>query len=214
MKRVYIYRDKLEQNGKLITVENSLEELLNQVSLLFDLSLENLQLHSANNCKIHDIRSIRDEEKIYISASETALSVAAQSIENLSVCDAESSNVSDWITLNVGGKHFTTTRSTLLAKEPMSMLARMFAGNGENEYLMKPSARDATGAYMIDRSPVYFEPILNYLRHGEVILDSHVNPRGVLEEAIFYGMFKLSLSTYFSFYILISHNVCHNINQL
>ncbi|KAI8423130.1 hypothetical protein MSG28_014210 [Choristoneura fumiferana] len=91
MKRVYIYRDKLEQNGKLITVENSLEELLNQVSLLFDLSLENLHLHSANNCKIHDVRSIRDEEKIYISVNQTAASVAAKSIENLSVYDAGSS---------------------------------------------------------------------------------------------------------------------------
>ena len=33
----------------------------------------------------------------------------------------------DWIALNVGGKLFTTTRSTLTNKEPNSMLARMFA---------------------------------------------------------------------------------------
>ena len=33
----------------------------------------------------------------------------------------------DWITINVGGKLFTTTRSTLTNKEPNSMLARMFA---------------------------------------------------------------------------------------
>ena len=32
----------------------------------------------------------------------------------------------DWITINVGGKLFTTTRSTLTNKEPNSMLARMF----------------------------------------------------------------------------------------
>lgn len=31
---------------------------------------------------------------------------------------------SDWITLNIGGKYFATTRSTLTNKEPMSMLAR------------------------------------------------------------------------------------------
>ena len=37
----------------------------------------------------------------------------------------------DWITINVGGKSFTTTRSTLTNKEPSSMLARMFA-SGEN----------------------------------------------------------------------------------
>lgn len=33
---------------------------------------------------------------------------------------------SEWITLNVGGKYFTTTRDTLTKKEPMSMLARYF----------------------------------------------------------------------------------------
>lgn len=50
------------------------------------------------------------------------------------------------------------------------------------------SIRDPNGAYLIDRSPVYFEPILNYLRHGHVILDEGVNPRGVLEEAKFFGL--------------------------
>ncbi len=34
----------------------------------------------------------------------------------------------DIVELNVGGTHFTTTRSTL-SKEPDSMLARMFAGD-------------------------------------------------------------------------------------
>ncbi|XP_063369013.1 BTB/POZ domain-containing protein KCTD9 isoform X2 [Cydia amplana] len=188
MKRVNIYRNKSEQDGKLITVEDSLENVLSQAATLFQLSVDNVQLYSANDCQIHDIRAIRDEEKIYIGLSDEASSTVTKSIENLSVCDVEEKTVSDWITLNVGGKHFTTSRSTLLAKEPMSMLARMFAGDDDNEYLMKPSARDASGAYLIDRSSVYFEPILNYLRHGEVILDKHVNPRGVLEEAVFYGI--------------------------
>ena len=40
------------------------------------------------------------------------------------------------------------------------------------------SITDSTGAFLFDRSPVYFEPILNYLRHGQLILDNGANPQG------------------------------------
>lgn len=53
----------------------------------------------------------------------------------------------------------------------------MFA-EGENGYLMTPSNVDRNGAYLIDRSPTYFEPILNYLRNGQLIFDTNVNPEG------------------------------------
>lgn len=53
----------------------------------------------------------------------------------------------------------------------------MFA-EGENGYLMTPSNVDHKGAYLIDRSPTYFEPILNYLRNGRLIFDTNVNPEG------------------------------------
>lgn len=42
------------------------------------------------------------------------------------------------------------------------------------------SSVDITGAYLIDRSPRYFEPILNYLRHGQLVLDKDINPEGTL----------------------------------
>ena len=40
--------------------------------------------------------------------------------------------------------------------------------------------RDKHGAYLIDRSPEYFEPILNYLRHGQLIINEGINIRGKL----------------------------------
>ncbi|XP_017491992.1 PREDICTED: BTB/POZ domain-containing protein KCTD9-like [Rhagoletis zephyria] len=100
----------------------------------------------------------------------------------------------DWIRLNIGGKVFTTTRGTIVAKEPDSMLARMFDRNhktNEHQTLLVPGRQDETGAYLIDRSPDYFEPLLGYLRHGSLILDRHLNPAGVLEEAKFYGFYAL-----------------------
>ena len=147
------------------------------------------------------------------------------------------SNNGEWIMLNVGGKIFTTTRTTLCTNEPNSMLARMFGQrtnhlrhkdslNNNNHsddddkdptnetkaneqhhhchhYItasihqptttisLRPSPRDAQGAYLIDRSPEYFEPILNYLRHGKLIINHNVNVQGVLEEAKFYGIVSL-----------------------
>lgn len=177
MRRVYVYNNKSEGNGKLMAVEDSIETFKSQISLHFDIGKENIKLYSSNGCEIVDLRVIRDDEKLYLSLDTNSSESCETDNERI---------VSDWITLNVGGRHFTTSRGTLLAKEPLSMLARMFADEN-SVYLMNPSAKDSTGAFLIDRSPDYFKPILNYLRHGDVILDKHINPTGVLEEAVFYG---------------------------
>lgn len=48
------------------------------------------------------------------------------------------------------------------------------------EFRISPSIQDTSGAFLIDRSPAYFEPILNYLRHGELVIDTNVNAAGAM----------------------------------
>lgn len=190
MIRVSVFNNLDKSDGKLVVVEDTIKNLKSVISAQFSIADENFKLFSSNGCEINDLRVLRDNENVYLSLEGTEVSTSCDktkiSLENLRLAD-KLKTVTDWITLNVGGKHFTTTRSTLVAKEPLSMLARMFAGD-KNTYLMNPSAIDSSGAFLVDRSPEYFEPILNYLRHGDVILDKNVNPKGVLEEAIFYGI--------------------------
>jgi len=87
---------------------------------------------------------------------------------------------SEWIQLNVGGKILQTTRNTL-TKDQNSMLYRMFS-----ETSVWESATDPNGAYLLDRDPEYFSPLLNFLRHGDMIIDRNVNVEGVIKEAEFF----------------------------
>jgi len=88
-----------------------------------------------------------------------------------------------WVRLNVGGTVFATTITTL-AKDPNSFLYRICRKTDDN----LDSHKDNTGAYLIDRDPSYFGPILNYLRHGKLVLDRNTSEEGVLEEAEFYNI--------------------------
>ena len=54
----------------------------------------------------------------------------------------------DWVSLNVGGKVFITTRTTL-TKDKNSMLCKMFSG----EWNEKKMARDKNGAFLLDANP-------------------------------------------------------------
>ncbi|EDW25868.1 GL14263 [Drosophila persimilis] len=89
-----------------------------------------------------------------------------------------------WVKLNVGGTYFLTTKTTL-SRDPNSFLSRLIQ---EDSDLI--SDQDETGAYLIDRDPKYFAPVLNYLRHGKLVLDG-VSEEGVLEEAEFYNVTQM-----------------------
>ncbi|KAG5666945.1 hypothetical protein PVAND_014950 [Polypedilum vanderplanki] len=93
---------------------------------------------------------------------------------------------SEWIKLNVGGIIHHTTRTTLM-KDENSMLFRMFS---YNDYMTPGRMED--GCYLIDRNGRYFEPILNYLRTGQLTYDTNLSPEGILEEARFFGLDELS----------------------
>ncbi|CAG9827703.1 unnamed protein product [Diabrotica balteata] len=95
------------------------------------------------------------------------------------------SNNKQWVKLNVGGTYFLTTKTTL-ARDPNSFLYRLIQ---EDSDLI--SDKDETGAYLIDRDPNYFSPVLNYLRHGKLVINKGLAEEGVLEEAEFYNIAEL-----------------------
>ncbi|XP_072025798.1 BTB/POZ domain-containing protein KCTD9-like [Amphiura filiformis] len=192
--RVTIFRNGRVGDGHVILCPESLEVLLTVTGEVLDINAK--VIYAASGGKISDIRLIREDDVLFISEGEpyldskTVIATNCQTSTNTNICvshgreQLQKSSHNDWVTLNVGGVHFTTTRITLAGRESDTMLARMFADEG----IPWHSAVDHTGAYLIDRSPRYFEPILNYLRHGELILDDGVSPSGVLEEAKFFGI--------------------------
>ncbi|XP_014253626.1 BTB/POZ domain-containing protein KCTD9 isoform X1 [Cimex lectularius] len=203
MKRVIVFKNGSDVDGKVLLVTHSLDELLKAAGQKFGISAK--KIFTQKGGEIDDIKLIRDDDILYVSGGEGFISQVdsvnnklnslslQQESSNAAIIAAtvemkkENKHPGHWITLNVGGKYFTTSRSTLVSKEPNSMLARMFAER-ESGYFMSPSNVDEKGAYLIDRSPTYFEPILNYLRNGQLVFDNNVNPEGILEEARFFGI--------------------------
>ena len=52
------------------------------------------------------------------------------------------------------------------------------------------------GSYLIDRTPAYFEPILNFLRTGSLIINPNLNAEGInnkINKAVFKALALLML---------------------
>lgn len=117
--------------------------------------------------------------------------------------DSNSGAESEWVKLIVGGKKFETTRSvsitctvifmqvcanfartTLCLRDPDSMLARWFAPSdmSSDSGVRWPSTiTDDDGYIRVDRSGRYFDIVLNYLRHGKLVIDRGLSIDGELE---------------------------------
>jgi len=93
----------------------------------------------------------------------------------------------DIVTLNVGGRLFTTTRMTLTS-EPDSVLGRMFDISSPI-----PPARLVDGAYFLDANPDVFEVILDFLRYKSVLLPAKLPLDAVLVQARYFGLDDLIL---------------------
>ncbi len=90
------------------------------------------------------------------------------------------------IKLNIGGDHFTTSKSTLMKHEP-TMLSTMFSSSNFK------LTTDAEGYYFIDRNGKYFEYILKFLRDDKVNIE-HLKKHQIndlIDEANFYMLESL-----------------------
>uniref|UniRef100_A0A7N8XC80 BTB/POZ domain-containing protein KCTD9 n=1 Tax=Mastacembelus armatus TaxID=205130 RepID=A0A7N8XC80_9TELE len=181
MRRVTLFVNGTSKNGKVVAVYGTLTDLLSVASN--KLGIKASCLYNGKGGLIDDIALIRDDDVLYVSEGDPFIDPQNEARVASGLHGAHT----DWLTLNIGGRLFTTTRSTLVSKEPDSMLAHMF-----REKDVWGNKQDEHGAYLIDRSPEYFEPILNYLRHGQLIINEGINIRGVLEEARFFGIEQLA----------------------
>lgn len=166
--RISVTSDNITHNKLAIKFPDTLDELQEIVKEKFNIIDP---IFKIGDYIIDTLDIIRDDELISICSRENShLHTPPNDI-----------TLDTWIKLNVGGKVIWSSRATL-TKEPDSMLTLLL-----NDHKWK-SLQDETGAILIDRSPTYFEPILDFLRHGKIILNPNTNPEGVLEEAEFFGI--------------------------
>uniref|UniRef100_A0A2I3SDM2 BTB/POZ domain-containing protein KCTD9 n=1 Tax=Pan troglodytes TaxID=9598 RepID=A0A2I3SDM2_PANTR len=181
MRRMTLFLNGSPKNGKVVVVYGTLSDLLSVASS--ELGIKATSVYNGKGGLIDDIALNRDDDVLFVCEGEPFIDPQTDSKPPEGLLGFHT----DWLTLNVGGRYFTTTRSTLVNKEPDSMLAHMFKDKG-----VWGSKQDDRGAFLIDRSPEYFEPILNYLHRGQLIVNDSINLLGVLEEGLNFSGADLS----------------------
>uniref|UniRef100_A0A8C1S0R6 Potassium channel tetramerization domain containing 9a n=1 Tax=Cyprinus carpio TaxID=7962 RepID=A0A8C1S0R6_CYPCA len=173
MRRVTLFVNGTSKNGKVVAVYGTLSDLLSVASN--KLGIRACNLYNGKGGLIDDIALIRDDDVLYVSEGDAFIDPQSDG----KTSDDISGSHTDWLTLNIGGRLFTTTRSTLVSKEPDSMLAHMFRETGK---IIVHSS------FLICRS----HPELIILRHGQIIVNEGINLLGVLEEARFFGIEQMA----------------------
>jgi len=137
-------------------------------------------------CDPTTIETIRSEALLF-SFSCQRMAESGEKNGKLDMTEENHGSVrkSEWVRLNVGGQLFLTTRTTL-CRDPKSFFSRLCKDDDN-----LASDKDETGAFLIDRDPTYFGPILNFLRHSKLVIDKNLAEEGILEEAEFYNITDL-----------------------
>jgi len=133
---------------------SALESLIREKLKLTSLNIKKICLR--NGVTIDTCSQLKDDDFVYVIVDGG--DNKHETNELLSLVPRADLIKDEWITLNVGGKLFNTTRTTLI-REPDSFFGRMFSLEFQDW-----THRKQSGAIAIDRSSRYFEVILDYLR--------------------------------------------------
>ncbi|XP_077489315.1 BTB/POZ domain-containing protein KCTD9-like isoform X2 [Amblyomma americanum] len=175
--RVTVFKNGENRDGKVFLVPGYFGAFLVAIGEKFGMAAN--RLFTQDGTEIFSLDSIKDDDVLVVSSGEN---FNAPPSKPLSLCPGDK----DAILINVGGQHFETTKTALFRQQPRSLLGCLFSQNADEGLCLKE--RDASGAYLVDRCPTYFAPLLDCLHDGELRVDEGISPRGVLEEAKFFGL--------------------------
>lgn len=136
---------------------------------------------------------------VYTKEASSAKNMIAQRhnqcIGNMPGDEEASPGTCDWVALQCDSTVFVLKRATISAAAPGSLLDMLFGSASTRADDATPMTRNHTHPlrpFMLDRSPEYVAPLIQFLRSGELVLDKHVSKRGVRLEAEYFGIWKVS----------------------